>query len=223
MPELTGHAAFVLALIAFALVLFATERIRLQATALLTLLLLLIGFTLFPFILPTGSSFDASTLLEVFVNEALLTVCALMILGKGVETTEALEPLVGLVSRNWAKRPRITLLGVLVGAALMSAFLNNTPIVVILLPVLASIAQKNRTSPSKLLLPLGLVTIIGGMFTTIGTSTNLLVVDLAESIAGFHIAMFDLVPLVAIGGALGIAYLWLVAPAITPIRDEERG
>ncbi|MEQ9452024.1 MAG: SLC13 family permease [Pseudomonadales bacterium] len=219
--ELTNHAAFVLALIVFALLLFATERIRLQATALLTLVVLVLGFALWPYQQANGTPLDPASLLATFGNEALITVCALMVLGKGVETTHALQPLVSGITRSWADRPRLTMLGILIGAAVFSAFLNNTPIVVVMLPVLIAIAKKNRTSPSKLLMPLGLVTIIGGMSTTIGTSTNLLVVDLAANVADYHIGIFDLLPYIAVAGSLGILYLWLIAPALTPLREPE--
>ena len=217
--ELNPHAAWVIGLIGLALVLFAMERIRLQATALLTFVILLASFSLFPYELSDGSVFQAQSLLEVFGNHALVTVCALMILGKGIETTQALQPLVASVSRHWPERPKSTMLFILLGAALFSAFLNNTPIVVIMLPVLLTVAQKNKVSASKLLLPLGLVTIIGGMSTTIGTSTNLLVVDLAEDIAGLHVGIFDLLPYFLFAGLIGILYLWLVAPVITPQRE----
>ncbi len=221
MTELTPHAAWVITLIVLALVLFATERIRLQATALLIFVLLLMSFALIPFESSNGTRFEAQSLLGVFGNQALVTVCALMILGKGVETTQALQPLVSGVSRYWPNRPKLTMLAILLGAAVFSAFLNNTPIVVILLPVLLAVAQKNQTSASKLLLPLGLVTIIGGMATTIGTSTNLLVVDLADQIVSFKIGIFDLLPFFAIAGIVGVLYLWLVAPVITPKREPQ--
>lgn len=221
MVELSGHATFVLILIVFALAMFATEQIRMEGTALFVLVILAIGFAVFPYTSPsTGERFEPNDLLRVFGNPALIAVCALMILGKGVETTQALQPLVTFISKKWSEKPKTTLLYVLVGAAVFSAFLNNTPIVVVLLPVLITIALKNNTSPSGILLPLGLATIIGGMATTIGTSTNLLVVDLAEQIAGLRIEMFDLVPLVAVAGSLGLAFLWLVAPAITPHREH---
>jgi di/tricarboxylate transporter len=208
-------------LIVMALVLFAIERIRLQATALLTLVLLIVGFSIWPYNDSAGLTTTGQQLLGVFGNHGLIAVCALMILGKGVEVTQALQPLVHVASNMWGERPKLTMFIVLFGAAAMSAFLNNTPIVVVLLPVLIAIAQQNNASPSKLLMPLGLATIIGGMATTIGTSTNLLVVDLAESIAGLHIAMFDLLPFVAVAGSLGLVYLWLVAPALTPHRESD--
>jgi di/tricarboxylate transporter len=218
--ELNNHAAFVLALISLALILFAIEKIRLQATAFIILVFLVVGFSIWPYELATGEILKPEQLLSVFGNPALIAVCSLMILGKGVETTHALQPMVGFISRNWSSSPRLTMLGILVGVAVMSAFLNNTPIVVVMLPILITIAQRNNTSPSKLLMPLGLATIIGGMATTIGTSTNILVVGLAESIAGLHIAMFDLAPLMLVAGTTGLGYLWLVAPALTPHRDN---
>ena len=218
MVELSNHATFVLSLTLLALVLFASERLRLEATALLILIVLTLGFTLFPYASANGT-YATTELLGVFGNPALITVCALMIMGKGVENTQALQPLVRFVSSRWEARPKTTLLYVLVGAAVFSAFLNNTPIVVVLLPVLIAIAIKHKTSPSRILLPVGLATIIGGMATTIGTSTNLLVVDLAEDIAGLQIGVFDLVPLVAGAGTLGLLFLWLVAPEITPERQ----
>jgi len=219
-PELNGHAVFVMALILLALLLFAAERIRLQATALVVFVLLLSGFALWPYVDAQGRVLEISQLLSVFGNQALVTVGALMILGKGVEQTKALQPLVGVVSRNWSRMPKTTLLGVLVCAAAMSAFLNNTPIVVVMLPVMIAIAQKNHASPSKLLLPVGLATIIGGMATTIGTSTNLLVVDLAFSVADLEIGMFDFAPYILVAGSLGILYLWLIAPLLTPLREQ---
>ncbi len=221
MIDLNNHAAFVLALISLALILFAVEKIRLQATAFIILVFLVVGFAIWPYQLDTGEMLKPEQLLSVFGNPALIAVCCLMILGKGVETTHALQPMVGFISRNWSSRPRLTMLAILVGAAVMSAFLNNTPIVVVMLPVLITIAQRNNTSPSKLLMPLGLATIIGGMATTIGTSTNLLVVGLAQSIAGLEIAMFDLAPLMLVAGTAGLGYLWLIAPALTPHRDKE--
>ena len=218
MTELNPHSAWVIGLIVLALVLFTVDRIRLQATALFTLVLLLVSFVLFPFHYPDGTSLEIRALFSVFSNQALIAVCALMILGKGVEVTQALQPLVSIVSRRWPESPRTTMLGILLGAAFFSAFLNNTPIVVIMLPVLLSIAQKNRVGASKLLMPLGLVTIVGGMSTTIGTSTNLLVVDLAEEIAAYHVGIFDLLPYFAIAGCVGVFYLWLIAPALIPER-----
>jgi di/tricarboxylate transporter len=210
--------AAVLALIVIALSLFATERIRLHSAALLVFITLLLVFGLAPYPLGDGEHFDPAELFGAFGNEALIAVCALMILGKGVETTRALQPLVVVLSKHWSQAPGLMMGTVMVVAAALSAFLNNTPIVVILLPALAAIAHRNRLAPSKILMPIGFATIIGGMATTIGTSTNLLVVNLSEDLAGIPFGMFDFSWYVIVAGAVGIGFLWLVGPRLLPER-----
>ena len=218
MPDLPFfHTGFVLGLAVLALVLFTIDRLRLETSALIILVGLLVMFSVVPFTIGGGPPFRAANLLSAFSNEALIAVCALMVLGKGIETTRALQPLVSYVSRYWSLSPALMMLAVLVVAAFLSAFLNNTPIVIVLLPALIAIAKKNRLSPASMLMPVGLVTIIGGMATTIGTSTNLLVVSMSETIASVNFDMFDFAGYVVIAGAAGVIYLWLVAPRI--MRD----
>ena len=220
MPDLPSiHTGIVLTIAGLALLLFATEQIRLESAALLVLLLLLLTFTVVPLQDPSGNVFNALTLLQAFGNEALVTVCALMILGKGIETTCALRPIVASISHFWSRYPSIAMVAVLLIAAALSAFMNNTPVVVVLLPALITIARKNRLARSKLLMPIGLVTIIGGMMTTIGTSTNLLVVSLARDISDVRFEMFDFASYVLLAGVPGVLYLWLVAPRILPVRQ----
>lgn len=222
MPDLPNlHTGFVLGLSLLALGLFATERVRLESAALIVLLLLLLGFTLFPYSPTLGEPLDPAFFLAAFGNEALIAVCVLMVLGKGIETTQALRPVVSFVTNYWVGHERLMMLGVLLAAAVLSAFLNNTPIVIILLPALLAVAKRSGVTPSKILMPVGLVTIIGGMATTIGTSTNLLVVNLSESIAGVSFGMFDFAWYVVIAGSVGVVYLWLVAPLLMPARTKE--
>ena len=221
MPELPNiHILFVLALTVVALALFATDRLRLDNAALLVFIALLVGFAAAPYSLQDGGTYDPIRLLEPFGNEALVAVCALMVLGKGIETTRALQPLISFVSRQWGPQPRLTMLVIMVVAAVLSAFMNNTPIVVLLLPALIAVARQNDVAPSRLLLPIGLVTIIGGMSTTIGTSTNLLVVTLSKQVAGVEFEMFDFSWYVLIAGGAGIVYLWLAGPKLSPWRAD---
>jgi len=221
MPPLpNAHILFVLVLTLVALVLFATDRLRLDNAALLVFIVLLVGFASAPYSLEDGGTFDPIRLLEPFGNEALVAVCALMVLGKGIETTRALQPLITFVSHQWGPQPRLTMLVIMVVAAVLSAFMNNTPIVVLLLPALIAVARQNDLAPSKLLLPIGLVTIIGGMSTTIGTSTNLLIATLSRQIADVHFGMFDFSWYVLIAGSAGIVYLWLAGPKLAPWRAD---
>jgi di/tricarboxylate transporter len=104
--------------------------------------------------------------------------------------------------------------------AFISAFVNNTPIVVMMLPILVGVAHRTGNSPSKMLMPVGFATILGGMCTTIGTSTNLLVVSISEDYGLQRLQMFDFVVPAAAASAIGILYLWLLAPHLLPDRPS---
>jgi di/tricarboxylate transporter len=207
------HGLFVILLTGLALFLFAKDRVPLETTGLGVLVILVLTFYFFPYknIQPSDFFFN-------FGHEALVTVCALMIVGRGVETTGALQPLATFMSRHWLERPQLALfLTIIVGAA-CSAFLNNTPIVIMLLPVLVACALRTRRSPSSMLMPMGLATLIGGMATTIGTSTNLLVVNIAADLGQRQFEMFDFTLPVVIAGSAGLLFLWLIAPRMLPER-----
>ena len=96
---------------------------------------------------------------------------------------------------------------------------SNTPIVVLMLPILIGVAVRTGESPSGTLLPMGFASILGGMATTIGTSTNLLVVNVAADMGMDDFNMFDFMGPAAIGGFFAVLYLWLIAPRITPERQ----
>ena len=108
---------------------------------------------------------------------------------------------------------------------MLSAFVNNTPIVVLLLPILISVCLRNSSSPSGVLMPMGFATLVGGMATTIGTSTNLLVVSVANDLGLERFSMFDFALPAAMAGGVAVLYLWLIAPRLLPKRaiDLEDG
>ena len=114
--------------------------------------------------------------------------------------------------------PILSVLITLIVSALLSAVVNNTPIVVLLLPIMLNVAIRTKNSPSGILMPMGLATLLGGMTTTIGTSTNLLVVSVASDMGLDRIGMFDFFVPAALAGSIGIIYLWLIAPKILPNR-----
>jgi hypothetical protein len=98
-----------------------------------------------------------------------------MIVGQGLISTGALEPVGRMLANSWRRSPALSLLLTILMTAILSAFINNTPIVVLMLPILIGVAIKTGMSPSGSLMPMGFASIMGGMATTIGTSTNLLV------------------------------------------------
>ncbi len=205
------HAVAVMVLTVIALALFSRERLPLELTSLGLLAALLVGFALFPY-----PGLQATDLLSGFGHEALIAVCALMVVGQGLVHTGALEPVGRFLSNHWSKAPFLSFLATLIVAAVLSAFVNNTPIVVLLLPILISVCVRTGTSASGILMPMAFATIVGGMATTIGTSTNLLVVSVADDLGLTRFSMFDFVLPASIAGGVAMLYLWLIAPHLLP-------
>jgi len=213
-----AHAIAVLILTGVALFLFTREKIPLESSSLFVLVALTIGFKLFPYE-SQGRSLEVSELFYGFGHKALVAVCALMIVGQGLVRTGALEPVGRYLARLWRRGPLISLLATLLITAALSAFINNTPIVVLMLPLLMGVAVRNNSSPSGTLLPMGLASLVGGMATTIGTSTNLLVVSVAETMGVTPFLMFDFIWIAGLAGLIAIMYLWLIAPRLLPERQ----
>ena len=212
-----AHGIAVLLLTAAALVLFTRDRIPLESSSLAVLIALVAGFYLFPYPQAAGP-LDPAIFLAGFGHEALITICALMIVGKGIETTGALQPLASAVGRAWSSRPALALGITLAASALLSAFMNNTPIVVLFMPILVGASLRAKLPVSRVLLPMGLATIIGGMSTTIGTSTNLLVAGIAHDLTTIEFGMFDFALPAALVGGAGLLFLWLASPRLLPER-----
>ncbi len=218
-PDLPNdHAIAAMALTVFALYLFSRDDLPLEVTSVGLLALLAVGFTLFPFE-ADGRTLRPSRFFEGFGHEALIAVCSLMVVGQGLVKTAALEPLGRILSKGWGQLPFLSLVVTLLLAGALSAFVNNTPIVVLLLPILVGVCLRTGAPAAGVLMPMGFATVIGGMTTTIGTSTNLLVVSVAHDLGMRRLDMFDFaVPAVA-AGLIGVVYLWLIAPRLLPHRE----
>jgi len=212
------HALAVMALIIVALILFTRDNIPLQTTSLLVLVGLTVGFTIFPYE-SDGHVLQASDFFLGFGHKALIAVCGLMIVGEGLIRTGALEPVGRFLAKLWRRGPAISLLFTILITAALSAFINNTPIVVLMLPILMGVAVRMGESPSGTLIPMGFASILGGMATTIGTSTNLLVVNVAADMGMDSFNMFDFLGPASIAGFFAVLYLWLVVPRIIPERQ----
>ena len=211
------HALAVMIMIVVALALFTRENIPMETTSLVVLVVLAIGFQLFPFE-SDGQVLKPSDFFAGFGNRALIAVSALMVVGQGLISTGALEPVGRLLARLWRRSPALSLLMTIVMTAFLSAFINNTPIVVLMLPILIGVAVKTGAAPSSSLMPMGFASIIGGMATTIGSSTNLLVVNVAADMGMERFSMFDFSVPVLAAGSVALLYLWLVAPRMLPKR-----
>lgn len=219
-PEIPNYHAFAMLLLTVvALYLFRREDIKLESSCLAVLILIIIGFEIFPYSQPNGTHIDAVHFFYGFGHEALVAVCALMIAGHGLVRTGALEPVGRLLGRLWKISPQFSLLATLIVSAFLSAFVNNTPIVVLMLPILISVSVRNNTPSSGMLMPMGFATLVGGMSTTLGTSTNLLVVAVAAEQGMRPMGIFDFAVPALVAGVVAILYLWLIAPKMLPPRN----
>jgi di/tricarboxylate transporter len=217
-PPPNAHALAVMSLTVLALILFTREKIPLESSSFMVLISLAVGFEVFPF-QAHGSVLHAVDFFHGFGHEALVAVCALMIAGQGIARTGALEPVGRALARLWKVSPNISLLFTLLVSAFISAFINNVPVVVLFLPLLISVSLRTGMKASSVLMPMGLATLLGGTCTTIGTSTNLLVVSVAAEMGLRRLEMFDFLMPAAIAGSIGITYLWLLAPRIMAERE----
>lgn len=154
-----------------------------------------------------------------FANEGMATVAALFILAAALRGTGAIEVVFGRLFGR-ATREGVGLLRICLPVAGLSAFLNNTPIVAMMTPVVMDWARRGRQSPSRYLIPLDYATILGGNLTLIGTSTNLVVAGLLIQAGFAPMGFFELTPVGIPVCAAGLVYLLLVAPRLLPRRKD---
>ncbi|WP_048647663.1 SLC13 family permease [Nitratireductor soli] len=204
------------AIIALTVTAYVSERFTLELVAMGSLVAFLALFALFPY--HSGpASLPAEELLSGFANPALATVLALLIVGQGLFATDALDKPARILAKSAGGSSTRTILITLITAATLSAILNNTPVVVIFIPVLIVFAAQRNFAVSKALMPLSFMTILGGMTTLIGSSTNLLVAGVAAK-AGIGIGFFDITAMGVVLAVVGAVYVLLIMPRI--LRDS---
>ena len=196
-------------------VMYAMERFSIEIVSIAAIVFFLIFFQILPV---TGVDFGASDILSGFANPALITILALLVVGQGIFQTGAMEGPSRFLANMHDKQPVLTILALFFFVMLISAFINNTPVVIMFIPVLASIAAKVGTSPSHVMMPLSYVSILAGMITLIGSSTNLLVADVLSQETDIELGFFTQTPMGLILAAVGLIYIATIGRKLMPER-----
>ncbi|NIA68819.1 SLC13 family permease [Pelagibius litoralis] len=215
---------FLFVLVVVVLALLTTEAVSIELTSLSTIALLILFFHFFPVIDENGSDLlDLRHLLSGFANPALIAVLGLLVLGEGLTRTGMLDLAANTVIQWTRSNPFVAVTLMLVVVMVFSAVLNNIPVVVLFIPIMQSLTKRFRQSPSRYMMLLSYASVLGGMTTLIGSSTNLLVSleldELGEEAFGF----FDFTIPGLVMAVCGLAYLLLIAPRLLPDRPASQG
>ena len=202
---MTTAAIITLCIIGLAIILFATEALPVDLVAILILISLVLSGVLTP---QEG--------IKGFSNKATITVAFMFVLSAALLKTGALQVLAHRLSSLFRYKFNAGMLLMMLMIAVISAFVNNTPVVAMFIPVVIQIAHTSGQEPAKMLIPLSFASIFGGMCTLIGTSTNILVSGIAEESGIVGINMFTMTPIAAILLVIGIVYMSLIGIRLLP-------
>lgn len=203
--------AFTLVLIT----LYIWERLPIILASTLCLGAMALTFHAFPLIGPNGTNLlDPHRLLAGFGNPALVTVLSLIIIGRALVLTGALSQLTNVVLAAGHNRSFLAVITILTCVTVTTAFLNNTPVVVMFIPIMLALAARTQRSPSTIMMPLSYAAILGGMTTLIGSSTNLLVSRSLVELGQTPFTFFEFTPFGVILAGLGLVYVFFLMPVL---------
>lgn len=183
----------VLLIVGFTILMFAWEKIPIDITAMISMSMLMISGLV---------SIEEG--IAGFSNDATITILFLFLLTSAIENTGAINFMGRYMLKVAGRKPNIALLVVMLISGASSAFLNNTAVIIILMPIIFKISRFNNISPTKLLMPMSFAAIVGGTCTVIGTSTNIIVSGISEAEGFGRFGMFEFT---SIGIALFVAFI----------------
>ena len=204
---MTVDIVIVLGIIVLAIYLFVSERFSIDTVAILIMALLMVTGILTP-----AEGFAG------FSNPATITVGAMFVISAAIFKSGALNNVGFVLTRIGRKNYFLCLLAIMLFSAIMSAFINDTAVVALLMPVVIQVARDTRISPSRLLMPLSFGALMGGVCTLIGTSTNILVSGIAQQQGEAPITMFEMSPAGICFLVAGILYILFVGRFLLPDR-----
>jgi di/tricarboxylate transporter len=209
--EVTPEIATVLIILSIAVLLFITERIRMDLIA----LIVMVALAMTQLVTPPEA-------LSGFSNPAVITVWAVLILSAGLSRTGVAQ-FVGRQMLRLAGRSEMRLLFIIMLAVgVLSAFMNNIGVAAMMMPVVIDIARRTGRPPSKLLMPLAFASLLGGMITQIGTPPNILISETMRDMKLEPFQMFDYAPVGVIVMLVGIVFMVLIGRFLLPSRDIAR-
>lgn len=216
--DITWQTWATLIIIAGAVYLYFREKFSIETISIGVMSVLLVFFHFFT---PQGATgLDSASLLSGFAAPALIAIMALLVVGQGMFHTGALEGPISKLSSGLDKSPRRALGLVFLIAFAVSMVMNNTPVVVMFIPILTVMAAHLKVSGSMFMMPLSFLCILAGMTTLIGSSTNLLVNDVLVRTTDMSLGFFSQTGPGLILAGVGAAYIIIAAPILLPKRQS---
>ena len=209
-PPLTAEILLIFAIILLALVLFVTEPIPIDITAIAIVFLLIV--------LEPWTAVDPATGVGGFSSPATITVLAMFVLSEGIRRSGLINIIGSQIADRYGHSPYKQLLAVLGLSGGTAGFINNTPVVAVMIPMVNTLSQKTGVSPSKLLIPVSYAAMLGGMLTLIGTSTNILASDISGRLIDHPFSMFEFTQLGVLVLVTGVVYLATIGRLLLPER-----
>lgn len=207
------------AIISGAIILYASEKLKLELTSLLTIVSLLLLFEISPNFFPEETSLiKTRELLSGFAEPALFAIIGLLVIGHALVATGALDNFTKILVKKGGKHPQFLIITILLFVLITSAILNNTPVVVIFIPILSALSIQLGRSPSLVMIPLSFAAILGGNLTLIGSSTNLLAAGALTQAGHIELQFFDLLVPGSVLAVAGFAYLLIASPFLLKNR-----